>query len=288
MRTTSSCLSLLILAIAAGACAPPDAYDAEAEVARIRAHFDSVVTELRAAWPRGLSQAQMEARWESIRWLEEYRAAGVFPHNHERPGRDVPIFVDPHGTPCAVAYLMARSGAGPVVEDVVRHANQALVPDLGGDAQLLAWLDRRGLTLAEAARIQVPGYIGQPLEPAPQPSSYAGETVGISIVTAAAAVLSERTRPSPDRFELAGWVNLAGVASHGVLLAAAATSHEVPRWQIGVNLAGAVLSGTVALRRFWRRGDAVLAMAQDHTVALSPYVGGDADGRVNVGLTLRH
>jgi hypothetical protein len=130
-----------------------------AEVGRLRAHFATVLGELRGAEVSHLSASRRSARSMLIDRLEEYAAAGRFPHNHVEPGQFVPVFRDDHRTLCAMGYLIASTGRTDIVEDVVRNNNLAYIPHLAGDARLLRWLDSTGLTVAEAARIQ-PAYDG--------------------------------------------------------------------------------------------------------------------------------
>jgi hypothetical protein len=131
------------------------------EVARLRVHFDSVLAELRARDVSDLRPAQKSARAELIRTLAGYRDAGLFPHNHDLPGKRVPYFRDEHGTLCAMAYLVAATERGDIVDAIAKRRNNAYIPELAADAQLGAWLDSVGLTVAEAARIQ-PTYDGRP------------------------------------------------------------------------------------------------------------------------------
>lgn len=130
------------------------------EVARIRAHFDSVLHELPARDVSRLDAPRRERREALLRTLRAYRDRGVFPHNYDFPGAAVPYFVDRvTGTRCAVAHLMESTGRGDLVQRVASTDNNVLVAELAGDTAVLSWLDAHGLTLAEAARIQVP-YVG--------------------------------------------------------------------------------------------------------------------------------
>src|SRR5690349_14977575 len=79
--------------------------DPEAE--RIRRHLDAVVAQLRAA-DHDLDDATLARRDALIDALEVYAATGAFPKNHVYPGRR-PVFIDPHGTLCAVGHLVAVS-----------------------------------------------------------------------------------------------------------------------------------------------------------------------------------
>lgn len=125
-----------------------------AEVARLRAHFDSVDTELRARDVSHLSARQRASRTTLIRWLREYRDAGRFPINDRFANSTVPFFRDSQGTLCAMAYLVDRSGRADIVDRVARTRNNAFIRELTDDRDLVAWLDASGLSVSEAARIQ--------------------------------------------------------------------------------------------------------------------------------------
>ena len=129
------------------------------EVARLRAHFDSVDTELHARDVTHLTPEQRASRTRLIAWLREYRDAGQFPINDKFAGRMVPFFRDSKGTLCAMAYLVDRSGRADIVDYIARTRNNAFIRELTDDARLVAWLDASGLSVAEAARIQ-PAYDG--------------------------------------------------------------------------------------------------------------------------------
>ena len=126
------------------------------EVARLRAHFDSVGAELHAA-QRRLTPHQEAARATLVGWLREYRDAGEFPRNDRFPHAVVPIFRDSQGTLCAMAYLIERSGRRDLVDRVARTRNTAYIAELADDADLRRWLDSVGLSAAEAGRVQ-PSY----------------------------------------------------------------------------------------------------------------------------------
>jgi hypothetical protein len=164
-------LTLLLLGVAAGtfgaralfAHRTSDA-SSQGEVARIQAHFDSVLTELAAA-PRPTDARASARRAALVRALRAYRDAGVFPHNYDFPGQAVPYFVDRRtGTLCAVAHLLERTGRRDIVDRVARSNNNVWVAELASDSAFTRWLDTNGLSLAEAARIQVP--YQQPVTPA--------------------------------------------------------------------------------------------------------------------------
>ena len=127
------------------------------ERVRLRRHFREVLAELRARDVSQLSEAQRRARARLIAELEGYAAAGRFPHNHCVPGRRVPVFVDGHGTRCAMAHLIESTGHAALVARVAASRNLAWIHEIAADAELQRWLDACGLSAAEAGRIQ-PSY----------------------------------------------------------------------------------------------------------------------------------
>ncbi|HVE79702.1 MAG TPA: hypothetical protein VNA89_12595 [Gemmatimonadaceae bacterium] len=192
-----------------------------AEVARLRAHFDSVDAELRAADVITLSPVQRARRAGHIARLRRYRDTGRFPHNHHVAGR-IPVFVDEHGTHCAIGYLIAESGRADIVERVRRDRNLAHIPELADDTALVRWLDDNGLTIAEAARIQ-PQYdgggliIGDEAAEAPVRPEQWAVSGGAGLVGLTSMFQATASRPSR------GWA-LAGLGA-GVAGIAVAASH---------------------------------------------------------------
>ncbi|MES2178624.1 MAG: hypothetical protein V4550_12265 [Gemmatimonadota bacterium] len=143
--------------LATGAMAGTSGTQREIEVRRIRAHFDSVLIELSARDAHALSPDQQARRQWVMHEVAAYRDRGDFPHNYDFPGQSVPYFTDRKtGTLCAVANLLAKSGANDIVARVTRTNNNVWVAELEADTAFTRWLDANGLTLAEAARIQVP------------------------------------------------------------------------------------------------------------------------------------
>ena len=127
------------------------------EIRRIQSHFDSVLTELPGRDLSTLTSAPRARRSALLATLRAYRDRGEFPRNYDFPGQAIPYFVDREtGTLCAVAHLLASTGRRDIVDRVARLDNNILVPELAGDTAFTAWLDANGLTLTEAARIQVP------------------------------------------------------------------------------------------------------------------------------------
>jgi hypothetical protein len=124
------------------------------EVARLRAHFDSVDAELRSATGLQLTSSQRMARATLINWLRQYRNAGECPENQRFASRAMPFFRDGRGALCAMAYLIERSGRRDLVDRIATTRNNAFIPELANDPALRAWLDSVGLSVREAARIQ--------------------------------------------------------------------------------------------------------------------------------------
>ena len=113
-------------------------------------------------WRASLGQARERA----IGRLRMYREAGTFPRNHRVLGT-TPTFVDEHGTPCAVGYLMLRSGRQDLVTSIARADNNVYIEQIV-DGPALAWILHSGLTQEECAQIQ-PSYDWEkrpmPIEP---------------------------------------------------------------------------------------------------------------------------
>ncbi|WP_405282473.1 hypothetical protein V3331_09905 [Gaopeijia maritima] len=243
MKTVIVLLAALVALSGARSAAPPSADD---ERARVRAHLEGVLEQLRTSPPAGLDAPQRAARAETIEWLAEYTERGRYPHNHVTAVTS-PIFVDPHGTPCAVGYLLLRSGEHALVDRIVRTDNRVRVAQLAGDEQLGRWLRERGITLEEAARIQ-PVY-----EPAGDPgrdpgvSPFTAVSIGVSALTAGVSMYAVSAGESA---RAAGWVEplaVAGVVGHGALLMSLYTRDEYPGWAPWVHGAG-VLLGALTLR----------------------------------------
>jgi hypothetical protein len=132
----------------------------EGEVARIRAHFDTVIAELGSRDLTGLAEGQRSKRALLVTTLIAYRDRGAFPKNYDFPDRFVPYFVDRRtGVHCAVAHLLQATGRGDIVDRVRSANNNVRVAELAGDTAFVSWLEASGLTLDEAARIQ-PTYGG--------------------------------------------------------------------------------------------------------------------------------
>ena len=125
------------------------------EAERIATHLHMVAAYERAHTPEGLSAASVAARTALLAKLDAYADRGVFPKNHVLPVRN-PVFIDPHGTACAVGQLMIESGNEALALRIQGEMNLAYVHDMKRD-DVFAWAGDHGFTEDELAWIQ-PGY----------------------------------------------------------------------------------------------------------------------------------
>lgn len=159
----------------------------EGEVARIRAHFDTVLAELGSRDPTGLTESQRSKRALLVTTLMAYRNRGAFPKNYDFPDRFVPYFVDRKtGVHCAVAHLLEATGRADIVDRVRSVNNNVRVAELAGDTAFVSWLEASGLTLHEAARIQ-PTYGGRTVDDQRDQSYRNASVVALSLSTFATA-----------------------------------------------------------------------------------------------------
>jgi hypothetical protein len=223
MRSIPSALVLLVapfLALAARSISTatrPGFETAEAnlqsEALRIASHLEAVESRLRAADVSHLGDAERAARAQHLDVLREYRLAGRFPHNHGVSEGLIPIFVDPHGTHCAVAYLLARSGESDLVARVASTRNTATVAELADEPGLLDWLAANGLTAEEAGQIQ-PAYRPPPTIVRERDGSYLATTAALTAVGAGTSTWNALADRSGSAWYLPGVASLAsGVAS---------------------------------------------------------------------------
>ncbi len=144
-----------------------------------RVHYARVERELTAAPTEGLTDEQRAARTSLIAALRAYRERGDFGRNRLDSDRRLHLFVDDDGRRCAVAELLHVTGEDGLVSDVARADNLVHVAELADDARFRRWLDRCGLTLEEAARIQAPAYPeGAETRPAPGPMAASNSNSG--------------------------------------------------------------------------------------------------------------
>lgn len=122
-----------------------------AERRRVAQHIRRAERGARAS-TRPLDRVTQLVRGLLLGELERYRSEGRFPRN---PGlARTPIFVDAHGTRCAMGHLLELGGEHALVARIARERNLAYVRELADEPRLLAWLAAAGLTVAEAAAIQ--------------------------------------------------------------------------------------------------------------------------------------
>lgn len=125
------------------------------ESERIAAHLRLVAAYQRAHVPEELSASARAERASLLDKLDDYAARGRFPQNHVLPVRN-PVFIDPHGTACAVGQLMIESGHAELAERIRQEMNLAYVHDMRR-ADVFAWAGEHGFSEDELAWIQ-PGY----------------------------------------------------------------------------------------------------------------------------------
>lgn len=265
---------------------PPTLPSPEAETARIRAHFDSVLAELPGRDVAALTSSQRARRSSLLGTLRAYRDAGVFPRNYDFPGEAVPYFVDREtGTLCAVAHLVASTGRRDIVDRVARTDNNVLVAQLAGDSAFGSWLDAHGLTLAEAARIQVPYDMVEDRAPA---STQRAATAASSLALGSAAIASIWTaRSNADGSSRLGNTLgvIAGIAAFGTGAATIGTNDRADVLGMTTMLAGAT-SAWLSTRGALRNHRAVAAKRESERATVAPVL--PVDGKsAGISLTLR-
>lgn len=222
-----------------------------AETERIRAHLANVERTLLANDITHLNDAQRQNRTRHIAVLRAYRERGVFPHNHDVPGR-VPVFIDEHGTHCAVGHLIAQSGHAALARRIAGERNLARVPELADISELVAWLDDAGLSLDEAAAIQ-PAYNGPPLQPPPETSTGYPTITAVNVALGGGAILWNALT---DRTGRAWWVpGVVGVGAGaaGITLAAVGAADDdrhddIDAGHIAANAGIGLIAGFLGVR----------------------------------------
>jgi hypothetical protein len=263
--------------------APP----VSAEVRRIQAHFDSVLMELNASDVSRLTAEQRDHRRALILTLATYRDRARFPKNYDFDA-PTPYFVDRQtGVLCAVAHLMEFTGRRDIVDRVAAANNNVWVPQLRGDREFEAWLGQQGITLAEAARIQVP-YMGDrivaPEAPSRQSVVLPATGAGLAATVSAMNLFSNRDGHGRIR-NVVGMAT--GVASLGYGAAMLARP-ETDRGMAIANVATGALSAFVAGRGILRNRQMVAAQrgAERARVAVAPVVPVEGSG-TGVSLNVR-
>ena len=231
---------------------------AAAEAVRLRAHFAQVERELLARDVSMLSPEQRHARAEQIERLRAYAAAGNFPRNDYHPGQQVPYFRDAQGNLCAMAFLIAASGRGDIVDHIARNRNNAYIPDLVDEPGLAGWLEDNGLSLAEAARIQ-PSYSNPCHTPLCEEANdrtpgkgYVRATIGAGWLSGISMGLNLRS--AENRSAAAGLFGV-GIGAVTMTMGALKVGDEgwknqtIGAWNIAVGATAAFLGGRALTRR---------------------------------------
>jgi hypothetical protein len=284
-------VAVLVAAPIGFAATTVQAGDGGAEVRRIRAHFDSVLTELSQRDIGALTTEQRARRAELTKTLSAYRDRGVFPHNYDFPGQAVPYFIDRKtGTLCAVANLLEKTGRRDIVDRVAAMNNNVWVAQLAGDTAFGTWLDAHGLTLAEAARIQVP-YV-QPVTPAQQARQVAfGVTAPLAVGAALTTSVWNAVANRDGHSRVVSWT---GAISGATAIAAGAIlvgKSDLPEGAqpIGIASAGigalSVALSASAIHRHRAIVSAEREAAKKREVALTPIV--TTDRKAGLSLAVR-
>jgi hypothetical protein len=233
------------------AVTPQEAH-VRAEIDRLRTHFDIVDSELRARDASALTPDRRARRDRLIEWLRDYRHEGEFPVNAGHADVAVPIFRDADARLCAMAYLIARSGRGDIVERIAGARNTAYVHELTDDPELVAWLDDHGLTAAEAGRIQ-PIY-GPIIIPDESDNDRVSTNYALASMVLSGASLVTSHANITDASQLAGILGLvagASTAAAGVVRLdeeGGTRTIAVANTAVGVFAIGAALHGLHSLR----------------------------------------
>jgi hypothetical protein len=237
----------------------PDSFGAR-EAVRLRSHFATVEREMLARDLSGLTPAQRVARAELLALLRQYSEEGAFPRNDFHPGRMVPYFRDAHGNLCAMAFLIAATGRGDIVDHVARTRNNAYVPELADEPGLATWLTEHGITLEEAARIQ-PAYDGWPCCILDDPPRTPNPSAGYLLISAGGNALSglsiAMNARSAERLSSGrGWgIAGLGIGTATMLLGALKVGEEgadnqvVGAWNLAVGATAAFFGGRALSKR---------------------------------------
>jgi hypothetical protein len=219
------------------------------ERVRIQAHFDSVLRALPTRDLSALNPSQRANRAALIRTLRAYRDAGRFPHNYDRAGV-VPTFIDPRtDVRCAVGHLVESTGRGDIVRRVAAGDNHVYVVQLSADTAFRHWLTDNGLTLAEAAWIQMP-YMRGPIEVDPR-KPYVGNGPAVALAAGSVGLTAwnlVRNRHAERRvFSIGGVaVGAAGIIGGNLLLAGGSAAPDKAKAAIWTGLAS-TLTGAVTM-----------------------------------------
>lgn len=255
--------------------------DATLETARVRRHLEGAEASLVSRDAATLSPTRRAARVRCIADLQAYIQRGVFPHNHQLSGRRTPVFVDEHGTRCAMAFLIERSGEVDLVARIAATRNLARIRELADDAELVAWLDRNGITLEEAARIQ-PAYGDVSNADDQDVAQWTASAVGLGVASTG-VVLNRSIGVSQGVRNTRGLLGVVlGITGAG--LGVSAISAEGPVRVLGaVDVAMGFASFALGIRQL----NAVDGSAQAATRSITPAAWCDLQGTRRLGVVAR-
>lgn len=109
--------------------------------------------------PKNLSNSRFAERQKNIKRLHDYWVKEKFPKNTKYPGQMLPHIKDDFGTPCAMAYIIEKSGNPNLVRQLQTTNNLVYIEDVK-EGPLMKWIDKSGLTKSETEQIQ-PTYCGE-------------------------------------------------------------------------------------------------------------------------------
>lgn len=258
-----------------------------AEIRRIRAHFDSVLVELEARDLGGLTGDQRDARSRLIATLVAYRDRGAFPRNYDFAA-PTPYFIDRKtGILCAVAHLLESTGRRDIVDRVAAADNNVWVPALAGDTAFERWLDVNGITLAEAARIQVP-YFGDP--PPVEAVAQRDGRVAPIVATASLATGIGAANLAFNRDGHSAVANILGIASGVASAGVGAALMADPGANRGLAITSMTLGAASAFiggRGIWRHNRTLAARRDaERNVAITPIIP-TSDNAAGVSVNVR-
>jgi hypothetical protein len=125
----------------------------EYEKERIQSRLKLIEELLRSRDVSFLTENQKRERLKNLERLRGYWMKGDFPKNTNHAGVRVPYFIDKHGTPCAVGYLIIASGRPDLAKKISDKDNN-IYADKIDDPVFAKWADRSGLTPEELFLIQ--------------------------------------------------------------------------------------------------------------------------------------
>ncbi|MBM4013719.1 MAG: hypothetical protein FJ293_01985, partial [Planctomycetes bacterium] len=221
MRLSTKRLSLAALLIGAlASLLPADDRAVAAAIGDKQSRLLAVVAELRSRPSLEWSADRLLARQRTLDLLERYAHQADFTVHHAAWPRDLPLFIDEHGTRCALASVLDGVGEGALVLQLAATCNDAYLNEIAADPAVVATLDRLGITLDEAAYIQGPGIRFDSPEPTfTGPTGLTGNSLDNGVggppnettgrgrpgITGAAAGVTRRANGDATGLSVTGW-----------------------------------------------------------------------------------